>query len=162
MQGGFYSTEQSSYSSSRTKKSGLSLAVEIHNLSQMADTAKLEWYFFGTRVNQSTQFIFDSGSQDVSMEKASVQAITLESKSLMSKEERHLTTGSVDPVTGRELPPTASTQKSGSKMVGWLVRLVVDGQVYQVRASSPSLESIGKSDTQLAAFPKQVNPVRFP
>ena len=56
---------------------------------------------------------------------------------------------------GQTFAPTGSMTKSGATVGGWIVRLIVDGKTFQVRASSPGLETIGKSDASLSAFPRQ-------
>ena len=81
------------------------------------------------------------------------QSFPLEAQELVEKDERHLHINK-GVANGRAIPPAASTKKTGSKFDGWMVRLVADGQVLAVRASSPALEELGKNDAALASYPK--------
>jgi hypothetical protein len=71
------------------------------------------------------------------------------------KEERHLHTDSGTSATGAPIPPSASTTKTGAKVSGWMVRLIVEGKVLAVRASSPTLEDLAKNDAALASYPRK-------
>jgi hypothetical protein len=150
---GWSTSEQKDYNSSRNKKSGVDLEVEVHNLAAAPDSAKLEWYFIGEPVGKDKPFIYDQGSQDVTLTAGQSQSFPLEAKELTEKDERHL---HIDKglINGRPVPPAASTKKKGSKFDGWMVRLVADGQILAVRASSPALEELGKNDAALASYPK--------
>ncbi len=152
--GGWSTSEQQDFSSNRKRNSGISLSVSVRNLAPTADQAKLEWYFIGKPVEKENEFIFDSGSKEVALQGGGTQTIPLESKELASHEEKklHIDKGVAN---GRAIPPSASTKKTGSKVAGWMLRLVADGQVLQVRASSPVLESLGRNDAQLASFPRK-------
>ena len=55
-------------------------------------------------------------------------------------------TDAVDPVTKLPVGPSTSVKKSESTLSGWIVRLMIDGKPYQIRASSPSLEALAKND----------------
>ncbi len=146
--------EQQHLSSTHEQKTGVSLSVEVRNLAPAADQAKLEYYFFGKPMEKGDQFIFDSGSKDVSVNPAGRQTFDLQSSELEAREERnaHINKGAVK---GKAIQPKTSEKKTGAKVAGWMVRLTADGQVLQVRASSPTFETLGKNDAQLSAFPKE-------
>jgi hypothetical protein len=140
----------------RSQASGVGLDVEVRNLARNQDGATVEWYIFGKSVDGRQQFIFDQGKQPVTIPPAGSETVAIDSKSLVSNVDRQITqrTGYVDGT--RATATAASTTRSGSKVAGWVVRLVADDQVLQVRASSPSLEAIGKNSAALTDYPRQV------
>ena len=153
---GWVSAETDDYTQNRVKESGVSLAVQLRNFGRTPDKAKLEWYFVAKSVEaRGNGYIFESGDHDVTLAASSSTSFSLKSAPVKSVTEKQLhTTDGVDPFTGAAVAPTASVRKSGSNLSGWIVRLMVDGKPYQVRASSPSLEALAKNDSQLAAFPR--------
>jgi len=140
------------FSSHRDHESAIGLAADIRNLAQTADHATLEWYFFGKPVDKPEEFIFDNGSQEISLAGGGSVKVPVESKELKSHEEKHASVAKN--AIGPGPHKSASVKKTGSKISGWLVRIVVDGKPAVVRGSSPSLEEAGRSDTRLAGFPK--------
>jgi len=46
-----------------------------------------------------------------------------------------------------------SQQKTGEKLKGWMVRIMADGKVLQVRGSDMKYEDYGRDDNALKAMP---------
>ncbi len=139
-------------SSKRDKKSGVGLDVEVRNLAPTADSAKVEWYFLGKSIGRGDAYIYETGSQEVEVAGGGAQKIPLQSKPLAIHEEKHLHTALT--VEGGSVT-TASAEKKGDKAAGWIVRLLADGVVLQVRASSPELENVAKNEAKFAAMPRK-------
>lgn len=138
----------------RTKNSQVNLLVQVRNFGQIPDNAKLEWYFVGNPVDGKNH-IFDSGHLDLAIEAGVTREVPLNSRALQSTVRRETRAAAgIDPTTGRRLASSQSTIKFGAAVGGWMVRLMVDGKPYQIRASSPSLETVAKSEASLAAFPR--------
>jgi hypothetical protein len=154
--GGMTSAEQDDYKTNRTKNSGLGLDVKVRNLAPTPDQTTVEWYFMGKSVGKDAkEFIFDSGSKQITVNAGAEEDLPLRSADLTVHEERHLHINTGVSSTGGAIPPSASTKKSGAKVSGWLVRLVAAGQVIAVRASSQAFEDLGKNDTALSSYPRQ-------
>ncbi len=148
-----------SYSKSRDTTSGAGLLVEVRNLSAASDTARVEWYFFGKGVTKNgDDFIASIGSREVTVPPADAQKIEVDSPEFTSFEERNLTLTKTKGGSGRGM----STKKGGARMSGWMVRLLVDGQVAAVRASSPSMEAAGRDPAKLAAYPRKLKKYASP
>lgn len=148
-----------SYSKSRDTTSGAGLLVEVRNLSSTPDTARVEWYFFGEGVTKNADdFIAAIGSRDVTVPPAAAQKIEVDSPEFTSYEERSLTITKSKGGSGRGM----STKKGGARMSGWMVRLLVDGQVAAVRASSPGMEAAGRDPAKLAAYPRRLKKYASP
>jgi hypothetical protein len=156
--GGSTSAEQDDYKSNRTKNSGLGLDVKVRNLAPAQDQATIEWYFFGKAVeknNLGKEFIFDTGSKQISINPGAEEDLPVRSSDLTMKEERHLHINTGTSSTGGAIPPAASTKKSGAKVSGWMVRLIAEGKVLAVRASSTTLEDLAKNDGALVNYPRK-------
>lgn len=146
---GYYQTRDQNFSSTRRRGSGVGLAVEVRNLSRSTDQVVVEWYFLGKPARGGDLFVFDFGSRPLSVASASREIVEIESEKLTSTVERTLNFRSGYDGGPQNNLPSASVKKSGSKAAGWIVRLMAENQVLQVRASSPSLERLGQDGEQL-------------
>lgn len=145
------------YSRSREAKSGAGLVVEVRNLTSSPEKAEVEWYFFGEGVKKNADdFIAATASRDVTVPAAGSEKIDIHSPEFASREEQNLTITK----SGGSVKKGMSTSRSGAKMSGWMVRLLVGGQVAAVRASSPSLEAAGREPAKLKAYPRKLK--KFP
>lgn len=151
---GFDQLRNESFSASRTRGSGVGLDLEVKNFSRQNDEATLEWYFVGKQVTGGSFFVFDQGSQKVQIRAGSREIVEIQSKELTSTVEKNLErrSGYVRGTLTNE--SSASVKRSGYKAAGWIVRLMADGQLLQVRASAPSLDTIGKNESQLGQLPR--------
>ena len=124
----------------RTHKNSVQLEITVRNLSPQADATRLEWYFFARPVDNSAEFLHDSGSRDLQIKPAGEEKVTVESKETamtISRESKAK--------FGTTSQGTATESKSGTKAAGWIVRLVSDNTVLAVRASTPALEAKGRN-----------------
>jgi|GEM_PF-2160080 len=118
------------------------LAIAVRNFSTVPDEVQLEWYFFGAQVGSSKYFVFDSGTRKLPLAAGETQAINAASKEAETTTVQQMTTAS-------GYNPLYSTERLGTSLKGWMVRLVADGKVVQVRASDLKYEEIGKDDSKL-------------
>ncbi len=136
--------------SERTRKSHVELEITIRNVSAQPDTTKLEWYFFAKPVDNSREFLNDSGSREIQVNAAGEEKVTVESKetSMTSKRETKAKFGTTS-------LGSITESKSGTKASGWIVRLISDDKVLAVRASAPALETMGRNPANISgAKPK--------
>jgi hypothetical protein len=153
--GGWVSAEERHFTQKRQAEDMIDLNVEVRNLARVPDNAKLEWFFYARNVKGGEPRLFDSGSQDVTIEPTGTSKVELQSKSLVSKVERKLY--STDGVNAAGFnPSTASVNRSGEKPVGWVVRISDGPNVLAVRASSQSYETLGL--TVAVPTPKPAKP----
>jgi hypothetical protein len=100
-------------------------------------------------------FVFDEGTKMVTFTGPGGSSLPIDSAQLTSTVEKaaSLRSGYADP---RHNAPVAKVSKSGSKVAGWIVRLVAGEEVLQVRASTPSLETLGRNAAQLQALARNL------
>lgn len=152
---GTASTRSQDYSTVREKSSGLDLEVEVRNLSSLPDNAQIEWILLAKSVNEGDAYVCEEGKQDVAVGPASATKITIEATELQVTVERKLEVKTTYDTTVRE-NSTAKETKSGEKRAGWIVRMLADGVVLQVRSSSPTLESLAADPKRLAAIKRKL------
>ena len=131
----------------RTHKNSVQLEITVRNLAPLADATKLEWYFFARPVDNSAEFLNDSGSRDLHLKAAGEEKVSVESKETTMKVSRE-----VKAKFGTTSPGTITESKSGTKAAGWIVRLVSDHTVLAVRASTPSLEATGRNTPHIGGI----------
>jgi hypothetical protein len=147
--GGWSTAEQRDYKQARNKQSAIGLRVEVRNLSSIADHAELDWCFVARPVGKGEDRVFESGQQKIAIDASSTEKFELRSKALKSSVVKELHTTNGVNALGDPIPPSASVHRSGETVGGWIVRLIIDNRVAQVRASSPSLEAIGRREGQI-------------
>lgn len=136
--------------SERTRKSSVELEITVRNLSSQPDATKLEWYFFAKPVDNSREFLNDSGTRELSIGAAGEQKVSVESKETSMTVKRE-----IKAKFGTSSPGSVSESKSGTKASGWIVRLISDDKVLAVRASTPGLETMGRNTQNITgAKPK--------
>ena len=139
-----------------------SLQVTVRNLAPTPDQAQVEGYFIAQYVghpwpkntpdyvqNLPQEYVFDHAIKPLTIAASSTSSLTLD-----SVEVRTLVTKFASTSTGYYNPgfttSSASTNEVGTKLRGWIVRLVADGKVLGVRASTSSYEETrqGRSPAQ--------------
>ena len=152
------STQKLSTTQTQTTEESTAIQIIVRNFGQLSDTAQVEWYFVAGPVKPDTtkplgdqQSIFDSGTRSVTLAPGGTQAIPVASKGISSQiERRNLVRVSK---SGRVKPGKHGTEEvSGSKMEGWIVRVVADGKVVDARASKDTLAEVAKDDAKLNAL----------
>jgi hypothetical protein len=148
-----YQPRYSYYSSVRIRESHVGLQIEVRNFGRQKTEAVIEWYFIGKPAAGNNLFVFDQGSKTVEVPAAHREIVQVKSKEVTNTTEtkRRRYTFWDDPDEGRRY---SNIRKSGYKVAGWITRLTVDGKVMQVRGSTPSIETIGRSETELRRLPR--------
>ena len=150
----------------QTTSSKQSLQITVHNFAALPDSAQVEWYFVavpaipepGTSLSEQ-QFVFDQGAKSVALQGNGNDSFAAESKEVtaMFQRKNAARMGRVGRVTTINRGAAAPTQ-SGSKLQGWLVRVVADGKVIAVRGSKDEFEAIAKDDKRLAELKDDAAP----
>ena len=156
-------------------KTSASIAITVHNFAAAPDTAQVEWYFIATPAKlepgksaADQLFVFDKGSQSVTLPASGESKIPVTSKEVTSELKRaavrsgyvrnNSAKGNNAPATGAPVaatPPPRGPQESGDKLSGWIVRVMADGKAIDVKASKDSLEELGKDDAKLTQMRKE-------
>lgn len=143
--GGWVTATQDDYKQKRDRESSLDLEVDVRNVSHDQEVASLEWYFFSKDLDGGgDDKLFDHGSEAVNLGPAQSNDYSVRSKTL---KELHKTNG-VNAL-GDHIHPKATVKKSGAKVSGWIVRLVVNDAPVAIQASSPTLQAMGARDESL-------------
>jgi hypothetical protein len=119
------------------------LELRARNLSKQPATVSFQWIFLAKNISGrgGGAYIWDRGQKQVTLEGSGDTKETLESSELVQvstvTSQRQLvryTDGS------SKYQTTSSQSKSGSRPVGWVVRMLEDGKVVRVQASSSEYE----------------------
>ena len=130
---------------SRVRERQTVLELRARNLSKQPATVSFEWVFLAKHVNgRGGAYVWDQGQKQVTLEGGGNTKETLESSELVQvstvTSQRYL----VRYTDGSSRYQTTSTQsKTGSRPVGWVVRMLEDGKVVRVQASSSEYEKFG-------------------
>jgi len=127
------------------------LSIAVRNFSPQPDEVQLEWYFFAEPVGGTKTYILNSDVSKISLQGSETQTVTATS----------LETGTtkVQKMTGATgYSSILSSNETGTKPKGWMVRLVADGKVLDVRGSDLTTEGYGKDDNQLEALKRSAPP----
>lgn len=128
----------------------VALEITARNFSPQPDEVQLECYFFAAPVNGTKEFIFDSNTKTLTLQGGENQISTVESKEVTSTTVKSMVTAD-----GYNTSAFSRVEQSGNKLKGWLVRLIADGKVIQIRASQSKYEDLGRNDTALNALKAQ-------
>ena len=129
------------------------LSIAVRNFSPQPDEVQLEWYFFAEPYGGSKTYILNSDVSKISLKGSETQNVTATSL------ETGVTT--VQKATGAAgYEPILSRQTNGTKQKGWMVRVLADGKVIDVRGSDLTTEGYGKDDKALEALKKGAPPQR--
>lgn len=140
-------------SQTQTTTSRQALQINVRNFGPTPDVAHVEWYFLAAPATpepgKSTldqEYAFDQGSKDVSLAGSGSQTFPAESIEITSSVKRGnrtrmSRTGRIS-ATGH----AKTSQATGDKLAGWVVRIVADGRTVSTKASSQSLEDIAKDE----------------
>lgn len=137
-------TGRSAYSTgvSRVRERQTVLELRARNLSNQPATVNFEWIFLAKNVSgRGSAYVWDRGQKQISLEGGADTKETLESSEIVQvstvNSQRRLVSYS-DGSSGYEM--ISSQSKSGSRPVGWAVRMMADGKVVRVQASSSEYE----------------------
>jgi hypothetical protein len=121
------------------------LELRTRNLSQQPVTVVFEWFFLAKEVKGwGGAYVTDRDRKQITLEGGAETKETLESKEIVQVSTVTSNRRSVAYSDGSAQNQTASHQsKSGSRPVGWIVRMIADGKLVRVQASSSEFESKG-------------------
>jgi len=122
------------------------LSVAVRNFSTQPDAVQLEYYFFAQSVAGGKEYLLNSDTSKISLAGGETQTVNATSK--------EVATTTTQKLTGADGYSTImSQQKTGEKLKGWMVRIMADGKVLQVRGSDMKYEDYGRDDNALKAMP---------
>ena len=130
------------------------LQINVRNLGAVPSNAQLQWYFVAAPIHPAPEkpadeqeFIFDQGSQALTVARGASQAVTAESKEVTS-------TKRVAAKRNYRAATTSSTKptETGDALHGWLVRVTVDGKTVAAKGSTDTYQEIAEDDASLQAL----------
>ena len=127
------------------------LSIAVRNFSPQPDEVQLEWYFFAEPVGGTKTYVLNSDVSKISLQGSETQTVTATS----------LETGTtkVQKMTGAAgYSSILTSSESGTKPRGWMVRVMADGKVLDVRGSDLTTEGYGKDDAKLDALKRGAPP----
>jgi hypothetical protein len=121
------------------------LELRVRNLSKQPFTVEFEWIFLAKNVSgRGDAYVWDQGQKQIALEGGADTKETLESKEIVQVSTVSTQRSLVRYTDGSSKIQTTSTQsKSGSRPVGWVVRMIADGKLIRVQASSSEFERWG-------------------
>jgi len=128
-----------------------SVEITVRNFGKEPENIEVQWFFIGASVEQSSrQEIIDSGKKDLQILGSKTTVFVATSTPVKSSIISATTTGQSNGVgSNRSYLPTSSTERVGTKMKGWIVRLVADGTVIQSVGSTSYFKELGADSKKL-------------
>jgi hypothetical protein len=119
------------------------LEISIHNFSQLPDDIEVETHFYATKYEGGGKDrLLDSSTKKLTVAPLLTESFTVRSKEVSSKIIKKFKTATGSPYVSYD--PIASNKVSGEKISGWVVQLIADGKILQVRGSSARFEDMGR------------------
>ena len=141
-----YSTDTESHGHS-TK-----LAISIRNQDKTPIQVQVEWYFFAKQIQNNKvgkESVFDSGNKTITLQPAGNESFDITSKvTQTTTSRRYATATSYDVTSGNNTTSTYSIgddKRNGTKLTGWVVRILVDGKILDAKGSEFKFEDAAKS-----------------
>ncbi len=138
------------------------LQIGLRNFGPTPDTAQVECYFIASPVGTPypkfsplyvkdlpKEFIFDHSVRPLTAPASATGTLTVVSTEVRTFVEKSASTYTFLNGTSAS---SGSAQETGTRLRGWIVRLVADGKVLGVRASTGTYEDLGKDDAKLQAL----------
>ncbi len=148
--GGINSSTMQTFENVQTHESKSRVEVVVRNLSTVPAQARFDWFFVAREIPSRREFVWDQGQRDVSMTPGSEQKETLESKPLAETTRRKTEyTTQQNSLNPQQVQQQSSTEQSGGRPSGWIVRMWDGDHLLQVQASSSDLEAIGHDPVRL-------------
>lgn len=135
-------------SQTRTRSSQTTIELKVRNLARTPVSAEFEYYFVANAVSGS-KYISSKGSKPITIAPGQEQRELFQSAEIAQSSFQSTTT---DRVSSSETLVTLRRSKTGASHVGWFVRLMSEGKVIRVVASSAEYEKVGRDQTLLAAL----------
>src|ERR1700677_133197 len=146
--------------STQTRDHTTTLQITIKNFGKAADQVDVEWYFIGrqtTNHHDGKDFVFDSGNKTITVQPAGFEKFAQISKAAQTAKVTTTKTTMVNvPSAGgvsRQVADSSTTEsEGGTRLVGWVVRILADGKVLDARGSDFKYEDIAKDPDKFAAL----------
>ena len=123
----------------KTKIATRELAITVRNMSALPGQFTIEWFFIGKPASGSGRFLYDKGSQNLTLAPSAFEKLSVESK--------ELTSNSV-----RDYYYYGYTYNSGDRPDGWIIRAKVGDEVVRVKASNAQLEQLEANKAEFEKF----------
>jgi hypothetical protein len=154
------SVSSQAYASSRNRDSQIGLEIAVRNFRSTPQAVQVETRYFAKPVTGGTFSLLNSTSQPVQIGAADTIRVTSQSAAAKSVSQRSFSEAtSQDPYSPKQTVTSSRNTASGSKLFGWIVRVLVDGNCIQMRASNPTLEQFAKTEQTQTPLPT-AGPVR--
>lgn len=153
----------SQYISTRERNSQTELEISVRNFGRTPRTAVIEALYFGKQLRGSRVFVLNSTSDNRELAPAGTTQLRSSSGSVRNVSEKQTSTVTSTGSDGsRETMGASRATVTGGKLYGWIVRVLVDGEVIQTRASNPTLDQLAKNQGALDALrgPKPIPPLQ--
>ncbi|HWB61842.1 MAG TPA: hypothetical protein VG733_20335 [Chthoniobacteraceae bacterium] len=146
--------------SSQTHNHATTLGVTIRSLDKVQDQVKVEWWFFGRKMQNyrpGKETVFDSGTKEVTLAPTGSSVFTITSKVAQTTRSTQTTTtnnNNNNNRNGRNTNNNVTTNttetQSGTEISGWVVRIWVDGKIYEAKGSEFKYEDAAKDPDKFA------------
>lgn len=135
------------------------LAVSIRSQDKTPTQVQIEWYFFARKIQAnhvSKDAVFDSGNKTVTIQPTGSETFDVVSKAVQtSTSRRYETSTSYNSATGNNSSTTYAVgpdMRNGTKISGWVVRILVDGKVIDAKGSEFKYEDAAKNPDKFEAL----------
>jgi len=136
--------------STQTQENKSQVEIVVRNLSTMAVQAHFDWFFVAREVQSRREFVWSQGQRDVPLTPGVEHTELLESTPLVETTRRKTEyTKPANSTALQQVQQQSSTEQSGARPFGWIVRLWDGKQLVQVQASSLDLEFVGRDPAQM-------------
>jgi len=149
--GGIANSSGQTFESMQTHESKSRVEVIVRNLSTVPAQPRVDWFFVAREIPSRREYVWDQGQKDVSLAPGSEEKEMLESKPLAQTTRRKTEFSRPQNFPGsQQIQPQSSTEQSGGRPSGWIVRMWDGEQLLRVQASSSDLETVGRDPALLS------------
>lgn len=147
------------YTRIQSQNHSTTLAITIRSQDKTPTQVQVEWYFFAKKIQDnhvSKDSVFDSGNKTVTIQPTGSETLDAVSKAVQtSTSRRYETSTSYDSSTGSQSSTTYAMgpdMRNGTKISGWVVRILVDGKVVDAKGSEFKYEDAARDQEKLDAL----------
>ena len=141
----------------QTRNHSTTLGITIQSQDKTPVDVTVEWYFFAKKemnYRGGKEFLFDSGSKTLTIRPTGSETFDETSKVAQTTKTTKITgQNSTNTATNDNYTSySASESEGGTKITGWVVRMLVDGKVIATRGSDFKYEDAAKDPDKFEAF----------
>jgi hypothetical protein len=144
-------TGTSTSTATQSQNHSTTLEITIRSQDKTPTQIQVEWYFFARQIQNtrvSKESLFDSGNKTVTIQPTGSEIFDVTSKAVQTATSRnYVTTSGNDPTTNAPYSNTSAVgpdTRSGTKISGWVVRILVNGTVIDAKGSEFKYEDAAK------------------